>query len=128
MGLRYVNEIIISEGHPFDWKDYIDPLLTSTVDSFFEDKTELSRWMNQAILNKSDHQLIFNYGTFNSLFPAKISQREFILDIDCSSQDVKETEIQSSVEAFHKDIQKLFEKSIQQNLKKLMGVKNGNSK
>lgn len=120
VGLRYINEISISQGNPFDWKEYINPELTSLIDRFFEDKTELARSMNQTVLNKDNHLINFTFGIFNSLFPSKISKKEFILDYDSYTENTVDNEIEGWLGLFHQEIQTLFEKSIQEELRKLM--------
>lgn len=120
IGLRYINQISIKEGNPFDLDNYISPVLTHTLSNFFNDKTELARAIHQFTLNKGEYVLLFTYGILNGFFPARISQKEFLLDYDCSTNNVNEQNISQYLEDYHREIQLLFEKSIQDELRKLM--------
>lgn len=125
LGLRYVNEISFKEGNPFDWKDYLNVHLIHLIEEYFEDQTEISRSMGQTIINRGDHSLLFTYGIYNkSEFPGKISRKEFILDYDCYTQLTSDLEIIKNIETFHTEIQFMFEKSINNGLRKIMGYKN----
>lgn len=120
VGLRYVNNIIIKQGNPFDWKDLIHESLISNLSGDLFDAHKLSRMMTQVNYNEDDYNMIFNYGIFNIEFPAKISRREFILDYDCYSENPNSLEINKLVQEFHNEIQLLFEKSIKHKLKEIM--------
>ena len=126
MGLRYINAITIKEGDPLDWHNLIANDLTSTI-AFLKDKSKLSRVMNTIELNKSDRKIIFRFGLFNSEYPNTIARKEFILDYDCYTDDEKEIDqIADLIREFHDEIVKLFEASIRDNLREIMGeVKNG---
>jgi uncharacterized protein (TIGR04255 family) len=121
-GLRYINQIVLEKGNPFIWKDYISSYLTSTVDNFFSRDTDLSRAMSQVVLNRDDFKLIFNFGLFNSEYPAKISRKEFVLDYDCFTEYFTNDEIYTNLEKFNNEIKIMFEKSIKDPLRNIMGV------
>lgn len=111
MGLRYINQIIIDEGNPFDWTELIKEPLICSLD-FIEDRNELSRSVGVIEINKSDYHVKFQYGWFNSEFPNPIAKKEFLLDYDCYSKN--ETDISSifsQIEIFHEEIKELFERS-----------------
>ncbi|MEA3282604.1 MAG: TIGR04255 family protein [Euryarchaeota archaeon] len=111
IGLRYINQIIIGEGNPFDWTELIkEPLMCSL--GFIEDRNELSRSVGVIEINKSDYYVKFQYGWFNSEFPNPIAKKEFLLDYDCYSKN--ETDISfifSQIEILHEEIKELFERS-----------------
>lgn len=120
MGLRFINEIKMDEGNPLEWEELVYVPLGHLKEDFFKDKSEISRIMGQTILTKEDHKLTFNYGIFNSEFPAKISRKEFILDFDCYTEIVSENEVVNYVGKFHREIQELFEMSIKDRLREIM--------
>ncbi len=112
IGLRYINQIIINEGDPFEWTEFIKEPLTSSLD-FIERRSELSRLMGVLELNRSDYFLRFQYGWFNSEYPNPIAKKEFSLDYDCYSKN--ETELSSilgQVDIYHTAIKELYEHSI----------------
>ncbi|MCF6267609.1 MAG: TIGR04255 family protein [Desulfuromusa sp.] len=122
LGVRYINQIVLEKGNPFIWKDYISSYLTSVSDSFFNRDGSLSRSMSQVVLNKDDYKLNFNFGMFNSEFPAKISRKEFVLDYDCYTEFVDGDSVHEILDKFNHEIKFLFEKSINNGLRKNMGV------
>lgn len=111
IGLRYINQIIINKGDPFDWTDFIkEPLICCL--NFIEDRSKLSRSVGVMELNKSDYYVKFQYGWFNSEFPNPIAKKEFLLDYDCYSKN--ETDISSIISqiyVLHEEIKNLFEQS-----------------
>ena len=120
IGLRYVNTINLENGNPLDWSEYIADYLTCSLDGLVHNKQYLSRTMGQYVLNPGDHQIVWNYGIFNPEYPAKISRRQYILDYDCYSQDVS-SDITQQVRDFNVAILALFESSIREPLRALMG-------
>jgi uncharacterized protein (TIGR04255 family) len=119
LGLRYINEIKLNTGHPYEWKDYIHDSLINIYSSFYE-KERYTRLLSQIYYSFDDHRLIFTYGTPNSEFPSKITRKEFLLDYDCAAENVEETDIIKDLDIFHNRIQTLFEYSIKPGLRKLM--------
>lgn len=124
IGLRFINEIVFSEGDPLKWSDYIADSLVCSIEDFIGDNKELSRAMSQFIIKKDDCSIIFNFGIFNSIFPDKISRKEFILDYDCHSKDVDISNIVGQIKHLNILILDLFELSIKNSLRSNMGVKN----
>lgn len=124
-GLRYINQIIIDEGDPFEWTELIkDPLICSF--NFIEDRSELSRSVGVMELNKSDHYVRFQYGWFNSEFPNPIAKKEFLLDYDCYSKDECDlSSIIGQIHILHEEIKSLFEQSTYtENLRRMGDEKN----
>ncbi|SEA35309.1 TIGR04255 family protein [Desulfuromusa kysingii] len=122
LGVRYINQIILEKGNPFAWKDYISSYLTSISDNFFVRDSSLSRSMSQVTLNKEDYKITFSFGMYNSEFPAKISRKEFVLDYDCYTEFVELDSVCNTLDKFNHEIKSLFEKSINNGLRKNMGV------
>lgn len=123
IGLRYINQIVLEKGNPFNWSDYISSHLTATTDKFFEKDQSIARSMGQTTLNYDEYKLIFNYGMFNSEFPAKIGRKEFVLDYDCFTEFVEKEKILEHIRIFNCKIKEMFENSINRGLRKMMGVK-----
>ncbi len=120
IGLRYINQIILNEGNPFDWNELIREPLTSNL-NFIERQNELSRLIGIIELNRSEYFIKFQYGWFNSEYPNPIAKKEFVLDYDCYSKN--ETDLLSvlnQVDTYHTAIKELFEYSTLENLKRIM--------
>lgn len=67
----------------------------------------------------------FQYGMYNTDFPAPIKNKLYILDIDAYTQGLLTfDDIQSRLDKFHDAIEDLFEKVITNELRKVMGVVN----
>jgi len=122
MGLRYINNVVIPEGNPFDWDNLIDDKLISSID-FPEDKCEISRLINSMELNREDYAIRFIFGLFNSEYPNRVGRKEFILDYDCfTTEEIELKDVMDKVHSFHDEIIKLFEKSIRDGLRTRMEV------
>ena len=120
-GLRYINSINL-KGNPFDWSNYVNKSLTYAVDYFVDNKEDLSKAMSQVVINREDYRINFNYGMFNSEFPNKIAKREYILDYDCNIKQINSTDVIQYMDIFNDEIKKMFEKCIEDGLRKEMGV------
>lgn len=123
IGLRYINRIQFPDGDPLDWSQFIADSLTCPISEFIGDKRELSRAMSQYVINKGEWSVLFNFGIFNREYPAKISRKEYILDYDCFSTDVNQSEMVQQLKRFNLTILELFEHSIKDVLRQKMGVK-----
>ncbi len=123
LGLRYINEIVIDEGNPFEWSNFINNSLIFSLNNFLEsDKENVCRYIGRFDINKEDYILAIKYGILNSLYPEKIARKEFTLDFDCSTKDVENNDdLFKKLDIFHSDINKYFEKSIDDGLRKKMG-------
>lgn len=121
IGLRYVNQIIVKEGNPFEWTGLIkEPLICSH--NFIEGRTGVTRLMGVLELNTSDYSIRFQYGWFNSEYPNPIARKEFLLDYDCYS--INEMNFSSilisQIDKFHDAIKELFKNSKFEELDKLL--------
>ena len=119
-GLRYINQLIIDEGNPFDWNEFVkEPLISSL--EFIEKRNELSRLMGIIELNRSDYFIRFQYGWYNSEFPNPIAKKEFALDYDCySKNEIDISEVLSQIDTYHTAIKDLFEYSKEDGLQSMI--------
>ncbi|MCX5709659.1 MAG: TIGR04255 family protein [Candidatus Omnitrophica bacterium] len=122
LGLRYINQIRLETGNPFEWGRHIDSSLTYVVNKFLDNKEDVSRAMSQVVINHDDYKVNFTYGFINSEFPAKIRRKEFILDFDFFTQDFNESNVFDCIERFNDEADGLFEKSIKDGLREIMEV------
>jgi uncharacterized protein (TIGR04255 family) len=121
-GLRYVNNIILTEGSAFDWTLFINNSLISMLD-FLPDKGSISRVMGRIELNKDTHKLQFYFGLVNPEYPNRIAKKEFVLDYDCYvTEQINITDLLEIVRILHDEIKSLFERSILDGLRTKMGV------
>lgn len=122
VGLRYINEIALSEGNLLDWSAYLDERLLGSL-SFPSDPSRICRAFNNLELNHGDLIVRFQYGMFNSDYPAPIRKRSFTLDYDAYHQGPQNLEdVKRNLDMFHEAIQALYEYSISDELRRLMGV------
>ncbi|MCG7849533.1 MAG: TIGR04255 family protein [ANME-2 cluster archaeon] len=120
IGLRYINQIIVKQGNPFDWTGLIkEPLICSR--HFIEDIDGVRRLMGVLEFNTPDYFIRFQYGWFNSEYPNPIARKEFLLDYDCSSTNEINfsSGLISQIDIFHDAIKELFKKSKFDELDKL---------
>lgn len=111
VGIRYVNILNIGEENPLDWSKYINPKLLAITD--FNNKENLSRAFQIIEYNFEEDSLKFQAGIANPDYPAKIKQRQFVLDLDASSVGAYDfQEMIAKVKVGHERIQDIFESSI----------------
>jgi len=127
IGLRYINEIKFPEGNALDWKGFINDSLVSSTLAGLSHELKLTRSMHQFMAKHGeDISVLFQYGIFNPEFPAPVSRREFILDIDCFiSTMIEKGEIIGRLEELNTVAETIFENSIDAGLRKEMEVING---
>lgn len=122
LGLRYINEITLSENNMLDWTNYLDERLLTSL-NFPQDPSKICRAFNNLALNYGDLIIRFQYGMFNADYPAPIRKKSFILDYDAYYQGPQNLEdVKHNIDIFHEAIQALFEYSISDELRRLMGV------
>lgn len=91
IGLRFVNIIKLDNvKKSSDWKKYINPNFIPKYDNInFEDANfSLRRNMNRFVFGDGEYFVQFNIGIWNKNFPSKITEQEFIIDIDCYIDNV----------------------------------------
>lgn len=122
LGLRYVNEIKLSENEVLDWRNYLNGNLLAML-KFPKETENISRAFNNLVLNYEGTILNFRYGMFNPDFPAPIRKKAFILDYDAYYQEPQVfEEIKRSIDIFHEKIESIFEYSITERLRDLMEI------
>jgi uncharacterized protein (TIGR04255 family) len=122
IGLRYINNIAIKEGDAFEWGSFINPHLISMIE-FTPDKRKISRAIGRMELNKDTYNVQFYYGMANPEYPNAIARKEFILDYDCySTEEININGVPDVVNALHDEIKLLFESSILDGLRDIIGV------
>ena len=120
IGLRYINQIIVKQGNPFDWTGLIkEPLICSR--RFIEGINGVRRLMGVLEFNTPDYFIRFQYGWFNSEYPNPIARKEFLLDYDCSSTNEINfsSGLISQIDIFHDAIKEIFKNSKFDELDKL---------
>lgn len=127
VGLRYVNQIDL----PFEkkarktwssyWGKYISDALVKSL-SFADTDTAISRQMNSIEMNYAEYMLRFQYGIFNTDYPAPNKKNSFIIDTDIYATGLIDSEdVKGYAETFHSKANEWFEKAIKQNLRDKMG-------
>lgn len=125
LGLRYINEIKLESGNPLNWDGIINDSLINCKNNVLIKHGNLSRLISRSVFHEEGKQINFQFGLFNSEFPAPISRREFLLDFDCSSKEINSNQIIEKIEEFHDEIQKLYESSIGEKLRNILRGNNG---
>ena len=71
----------------------------------------------------NDFYVRFQYGMFNSEHPNPIARKEFVLDFDCYTKDEQDlSDVLTLLDRFHEKIKEMFEYSILNDLRQIMGV------
>lgn len=121
VAMRYTNIIAFPEGNTYDFKDLIhDDLLNATL---FFSKEGLARSIGAMNMIDDDGiRVNFVYGFLNQKgFPNKISKREFVLDYDCSIDDIVQSpQIEPYLVKLRTKVNLLFNKSILEKLREQM--------
>ena len=132
IGLRYVDQIELDnkkrvyKWYDF-WKKYINLKLLKGIE-FCEKELEsgLTRQMNLIETDYGDFNVRFQYGIFNSDYPAINKKKVFVLDTDVYATGIFEyDECDQYIINFHQKAKNYFEKSIRESLKTIMGSDNG---
>ena len=123
LGVRYINRINLEEKHPFEWDNLLNKSLLDSM-NFISDKEDISRHTTLIESIIEDNRLRFEYGMANSPYPSPIIRKEFVLDYDCFTFESleKTEEILGKVKEFNEVISNMFEKSIEEGLRKIMGA------
>lgn len=125
-GLRYSNNIVLTEGNALVWGDNLNSSVTAAA-QLPVNATDIRRFITQIVV-KDDDEVTMNvvYGMANNPeFPARISRKEFLIDLDCYTEEPKSnTElISSTIQQFHDKIQAQFERLIGEGLRAKMRTK-----
>lgn len=121
LGIRYIDSIELeSEPDPTDWKKYFSDEITKNID-IATDKSTLARAFSVIEFNYGDAFLKFQYGIFNSDYPATIKKKAFVLDYDMfTNQIVEQNEIKDILNQFHVKLGSCFEEVIKDELRNKM--------
>lgn len=128
LGLRYINrfdfDVDISE--MVDWSKFFAKDLVGNVSFAKKLKYPIIRAMSNLHYRISDHDVLVRSGLWNQDFPSENMRKEFIVDIDTFSRFVIDdpSRINSIVKEYNKDVEKIFEKIIGAESKKLLNKKN----
>lgn len=124
LGLRYINNVELSESDYTNWSPYLNKKLL-TIFNVADDVSKISRAFNVLELNYGDMNLTFQYGMHNPDWPAVIRRKLFVLDFDAYFQGLIQSkeEVSAYLIRFHDKIQELFESSITAKLRGLMDGK-----
>lgn len=122
IGLRYINEIIFTEGNPLDWNNLIAPDLITAVKACTTEGMDMVRSMHQLHVRKNDSIIVFNYGLSNPDFPNTLARRVFVLDYDCSQTGVASNNALNSLNELNVICESMFELSIEDGLRDHMGA------
>lgn len=121
VGLRYINRIDVNSSDQFSWSAHIKSNLLGLL-GVFEDREILRRIWHVVEFRYDDLNIKFQFGLPNPDFPAVIKKRLFVLDIDGSVQGPQDQlEVAANIDQAHEKIQQLFEKSITDELRRVMG-------
>lgn len=119
-GIRYIN--FFNEESIKPQKNYFTNSVGSLLDSKQADnKCIRSMAMNEYIIG--DMHLNFRYGMYNPQYPQAMKKTNYVLDYDCFCDEavVGYETILGHINEGHDSIQRLFENSITDQLRKVMG-------
>lgn len=120
VGLRYINNIELSDRFIFNWRNYLNKDLLC-IFNIPDDKTKIAKAFHNLEFNYGSYNLRFQYGMHNPDYPSPIKKKTFILDYDAYYEGILTREdIEEKVPIFRKEIKRLFEKSIGEKLRKKM--------
>jgi len=123
LSLRYINQIYLKSGNPFKWNNYIKKSLFHFPKDFFNNQAKPLRYLNALEIKENEYNINFIYGIFNSEFPNQINRKEFTLDYKCfTKEDTEISDVIEITQQFHEILDKWFEMSILEGLRKKMGV------
>jgi uncharacterized protein (TIGR04255 family) len=113
IGLRYINQIQFDQGNPLDWEEYLAPGLVTSVKAGMLGDASLVRSLHQLHTRRGDLNLQMRYGISNPEYPAALSRREFIIDIDCHKTGIVPAgEVVATITALNEMCESEFEACI----------------
>jgi uncharacterized protein (TIGR04255 family) len=121
IGLRYVNLIRFDEGNPLDWDGIIKAELVSAVKAGMQRDAEMARSMHQLHTKRSNVSAVLTYGINNPEYPAVVSRRQFVLDIDSHrSELIPHNEVLPTITSLNEMCEATFEQSIDDGLRRIL--------
>jgi len=89
IGLRFINRIEVANLAGITaWRQYVNPDLIPEYASIALPDFNLRRNMNDIFLSDGEYLVRYRIGIWNKDFPSKITNNEFIVDIDCYIDNV----------------------------------------
>lgn len=123
VGLRFINEIKLSESGQLEWSKYINDDLISVLTFVKNNKKRIARAMSSVVFKEDKGDINFNFGIWNGEYPNEVNRKEFVLDYDCYSKlGVTDEELSERIESFHGYIENLFEASIKDGFRTLLNT------
>lgn len=120
LGLRYIDNIDMPEGNPFEWDKYLRPELNSAF-AIADNEETISRAFHVLEFNYGEDLLRFQFGMFNTDYPAPIKKKTYTLDFDMYvTKLLDKTEIEQTLNHFHEKVSSSFEEVITGDLRKIM--------
>jgi len=125
VGVRFVNVLDMPhDGDPFAWGDFVRPDMLATINAH-KATGILSRAFQIVEFNNNGRSARFQFGLANPDFPAPVRRRQFVIDIDAYYQGALTlADVSTEIDAAHTTIQQLFEASITDATRALMGTQN----
>ena len=120
-GIRYIN--IYNESSIKPQKNFFTVPVSALVESKTVSESQCIRMMSLSEYNLDDLRLNFRYGQYNPNYPQPIKHPSFVLDFDCFCELLLSdyNRIMEHIKAAHDEIQRFFEDSITDSLRKVMG-------
>lgn len=110
IGLRYINEIS-PKVEIINWDDWINPKLHNF--NPINSKLQLMRSLTQSEYQIMGYNLDFTYGQFNLNYPNTEIKNDFVLDYDCYTSSLTNSDDLIKIfEEMHEIIKSLFKDSI----------------
>lgn len=120
LGLRYANEITLSDDNVFAWGNFLRSQLLGIL-NVAEDQASICRTLGTLELVRDDHFVRFTYGVPNPDYPARVRRKQFVLDYDAYRQGALDlADVIQSLDSLHETIQAMFEGDITSELRRLM--------
>lgn len=120
LGLRYIDNIDISNETPTEWDKYLKPEL-NTIFTIAENKETISRAFHVLEFNYGEDLLRFQFGMFNPDYPASIKKKIYTLDFDMYvTKLLDKTEVEDTLDRFHEKVSCFFEEMITDELRRIM--------
>lgn len=127
LGLRYVNRFNLDTDvkGTIKWSDFFSKELVGSVSFAGKTRYSIVRAMSNLHLRSDGCDILIRYGIWNQDFPSENNRKEFIIDIDIFSRIALEDmgEITNIVEEFNQNAEKIFEKSLGVEIKKILRKK-----
>ena len=124
IGLRYINEIGIPEGNALQWDGLINAALVASTLAAIPVGMRVARSLHQLQTFTDDSTtVLMHYGLANPDYPNEVVRRQFVIDIDASrTGPFGVGQVVQSAQALNAHCESIFESSIADGLRNLMGV------